>query len=356
MSPPQEPLSAPSAAAVAAAPASSAAAPFDASPFLSIEARSRVPSGLKSFYPITIRPGMRSLGGGLPHPDTFVLQHFSAGVVQRGEKDEAAAISAPDVLVRRVGDGSSIVATGAGLSVEEFLQYSPGLGWDTVRAAIRDVLLVDGATPRYADWEFLVTHGSTAAWDLCARMFLDRGDGLLVEEFTYSSTLEQSVPHGIVPVPVRIDDEGMVPADIPRAVAAFQAKHPGARCNVLYVVPTGQNPTGTRMSVQRRKDLLAVCRELNLLVIEDDPYSFLELPDYLPADRRGEYKYPGITDLTPTMLSMDTEGRVVHLFTFSKIMAPGFRVGYLVAHNSLMKYLRFVSEGVIQSAAGFSQG
>jgi aromatic amino acid aminotransferase I len=80
-------------------------------------------------------------------------------------------------------------------------------------------------------------------------MLLDRGDGILVEEYAYTSAMEQLVPLGIVPVPVRIDRQGMDPGDISRAHAQFKLAHPINACRVLYVVPTGHNPTGAVMSM-----------------------------------------------------------------------------------------------------------
>ncbi|KAJ1568558.1 hypothetical protein HK405_000598 [Cladochytrium tenue] len=343
--------------AAAAAPAAAPAADFDATPFLSLEARSRSASVLKSFYPITIRPGMRSLGGGLPHPSSFAVTQFTAGLHHHEAPDSHSAAVR---VAARGSERSAVVdepTAAKPLTVEEFLQYAPGTGWGTARDAIRSALLTNNdAAPKYADWDFIVTHGNTSAFDMCMRTFFDRGDGMIVEEYAYSSVLEQMVPHGVTPVSVRVDAEGMVPSDIRRAVESFRTAHPHGRCNVLYIVPTGQNPTGTVMGVQRRRDLLAVCRELGLLVVEDDPYSYLELPDYLPAERRSEYRFRGIGGLMPTLLSMDTEGRVVHLFTFSKILAPGFRVGFMAANKALLKYLTFTTEVTVQSASGFSQG
>ncbi|KAI9362907.1 pyridoxal phosphate-dependent transferase [Zopfochytrium polystomum] len=316
--------------------------PFDPVRFLSRDARARAPSGLKSFYPITVRPGMRSLGGGLPHPDTFSVTDFSA------------TIASVEGGTQTIHIGKT-AASGEVPSVDRFLQYAPGTGWSQAIDAVKDVMLPATVTPQYADWDLILTHGNTTAFDMCMRILFEHGDGMIVEEFAYSSAMEQIVPFGVIAVSVKMDDQGLVPSDIPRAIRDFKSKHPNANCRVLYTVPTGQNPTGTVMSVERRKELLKVANELDLLVIEDDPYSFLELPSYQPASSRASYEYKGIDQLLPPLLSLDTTGRVINMFTFSKILGPGFRAGFLAGHKEFIKYLTFVSEVTVQSASGFSQ-
>ena len=90
----------------------------------------------------------------------------------------------------------------------------------------------------------IVTAGNTDAMDKSLRLFAERGHGILVEEFSYPSALEQMRPLGLHLIPVKVDSEGMVPSDVVRATNEFRIANPGSRLNLIYVVPTGQNPLG----------------------------------------------------------------------------------------------------------------
>ncbi|KAI9330687.1 pyridoxal phosphate-dependent transferase [Zopfochytrium polystomum] len=327
---------------------------IDAARFLNAEAKARKPSSLKSLYPIMIRPGMRALAGGLPHPDLFATQDVSA-TLRPLALPAVHSVTVPTTAV----DGSA--------SSSRFLQYGPGTGWPETIKLVKEVMIADKG-PQYEDWDLMMTHGNSSAFEICTRVLFSRGDGLLVEhdtlmawgaayqEYSFSSYIEKLMPLGIIPVPVKLDKEGLVPSDIPRALAEFKAKYPGGRCNVLYTVPTGQNPTGTVMGVDRRVELLNVCKQLDLLVIEDDPYSYLHVPDYNPDPAaRESYVYRGTKGLAPSLLSLDTDGRVIMMFTFSKIMAPGFRLGFMAGYKPILTALIQLSEGSVQSASGFPQ-
>ncbi|KAI9353285.1 pyridoxal phosphate-dependent transferase [Zopfochytrium polystomum] len=266
-----------------------------------------------------IRPGMRALAGGLPHPDLFATQDVSA-TLRPLALPAVHSVTVPTTAV----DGSA--------SSSRFLQYGPGTGWPETIKLVKEVMIADKG-PQYEDWDLMMTHGNSSAFEICTRVLFSRGDGLL------------------------LDKEGLVPSDIPRALAEFKAKYPGGRCNVLYTVPTGQNPTGTVMGVDRRVELLNVCKQLDLLVIEDDPYSYLHVPDYNPDPAaRESYVYRGTKGLAPSLLSLDTDGRVIMMFTFSKIMAPGFRLGFMAGYKPILTALIQLSEGSVQSASGFPQG
>ncbi|KAJ3102473.1 hypothetical protein HDU97_000555 [Phlyctochytrium planicorne] len=145
-----------------------------------------------------------------------------------------------------------------------------------------------------------------------------------------------------------MDAEGIIPSDLPRAIASFRTEHgQNARVNVLYVVPTAQNPTGALMGVERRREVLRVSIELDLIIVEDDPYNALELAPYSsPGSRHNAYK--GSKGLLPTLFSMDTHGRVIYLYTFSKVITPGMRIGFVAASEELIHILKYFQEvGVI---------
>ena len=250
--------------------------------FLSDEAKLRVPSALKAFYPIMKRPGIIALSGGLPHHSTFAFDSFSASVISSSIQQQSIVIS---------NDIDHDTASGSfdGATVKSCLQYGPGSGQQNLIKIIKDTILTESKTPRYGSWDLIITTGNTHVIDSCLRMLFNKGDGILCEQFCYSSTLETLKPMGITPIPVMMDEEGLVVSDLERAIKEFRELHPKSRIPALYVVPTGefmcwdayfevlkfynvgQNPTGSVMSVERRKELLKAASVLDFLILEDDP-------------------------------------------------------------------------------------
>ncbi|KAJ3316175.1 hypothetical protein HDU76_002023 [Blyttiomyces sp. JEL0837] len=292
---------------------------LDLSRFFSWDGHMRRPSSLKSLYPILIRPGMRGLAGGLPHPSFFGYSTLDASY-----PIPSSDLEAP----KKEGHIHVPFERSAG----KFLQYCVGRGWPQAVDACKKYIIGD-RVPKYNDWDLFITAGNTMAMDSALRLLCERGDGLDFFEYTYSSAMESMRPLGLIPVPVKIDSEGLIPADLERAIKEFKAKHPGKNCRVVYTVPTGQNPTGTVMGVPRRLELLETAKRLDLLILEDDPYSLLQLPEYEHnRERRSEYNFPGTRDLLPSLFNLDDE-----------------------ASAQMIKQLVFYSENNTQSAAGPSQ-
>ncbi|KAJ3112910.1 Aromatic/aminoadipate aminotransferase 1 [Phlyctochytrium bullatum] len=313
---------------------------------LNEEALSRTPSSLKSLYPIASRPGMIALAGGLPRHEIFPFQSYSAEVLDGNGKYSVVTIPALESASK------------------DYTTSKDAPGLNALRSAIKKVVL-RGHGPSFSNWDLMVTAGNTASFDNCLRMLCNRGDGVLVEvitlidlsEWCYSSALEQMKPLGLVPIRVKMDAEGLIPSDIPRAIAEFRKTYgEQPRVTMVYVVPTAQNPTGALMGVERRKDLVRVANELDLIIVEDDPYNAIELPAYQPPESRGEYTYKGAAGLLPTLFSLDTEGRVIYLYTFSKVITPGMRLGFVAASTGLLEILKYFQETSFMFASGFSQG
>ncbi|KAJ3208114.1 Aromatic/aminoadipate aminotransferase 1 [Dinochytrium kinnereticum] len=278
---------------------------------LSKEAKMRKPSTLKSLYPIASRPGMIALAGGLPRHELFPFQTYSATIL--GKSGESSSVEIPTTNAEK-----------GATSAMDSLQYLEAPGLKTLRDVVKKVFMPTGTM--ISDWDLMLT------------------------------ALEQMRPLGLFPIPVKMDGEGLIPSDIPRAVADFKAeKGEDARISMLYVVPTGQNPTGALMGVERRLELLKVASDLDLIVVEDDPYNALELPAYSPLSERS-YRLKGAEGLTPSIFSLDTEGRVIYLYTFSKVITPGMRIGFAAASVELLTVLKFFQETSVMFASGFSQG
>ena len=132
-----------------------------------------------------------------------------------------------------------------------------------------------------------------------------------------------------------MDSGGILPGALDTKCAQFAGQ--GKLPRVLYLVPTGQNPTGCTLSAERRRQIYAVCRKYDIVIIEDDPYFFLQMPKYDPKepdhDNQNETR---LCELPPSFLSIDTDGRVIRLDSFSKIIAPGLRVGWMTGHPEIM--------------------
>lgn len=200
--------------------------------------------------------------------------------------------------------------------------------------------------PQYSDWDVVLSAGNTDAFAKAASMVCNRGDKVLVEEWTYPAALEMIEPMGVGHIPVKMDGEGMSAVALKDLLDNWgtnpeQANE--AKPRVVYLIPTGQNPTGTTMSIQRRRDIMQVAQEHDLIVIEDDPYYYLQFF----VDQQGGWM--------PTLLSMDTDGRVIRLDTFSKTLAPGCRVGYMSMNKQFCQIVQCHNEVTTQQPSGFSQ-
>jgi aromatic amino acid aminotransferase I len=257
-------------------------------------------------------------------------------------RDSIAAAGRPDAAHTpvKITAQASNTANSAVPPLNVALQYGDGRGL----AAVRDFFAEEIRRlhrPRYANWDVVATCGNTDGFFKAISLFCDAGDSIAVEKWCYPAALETVRPMGIRPVPVAMDAQGMVPKALRTLLQAQQAKKKPIR--VVYLVPTGQNPTGSSMSVERRKEIYAIAQEFDLILIEDDPYYHLQFPSN------------NDDQLLPSLLSMDTDGRVVRLDTFSKVLAPGMRLGWLTASERLVELVRYHNEVSTQQPSGLSQ-
>jgi 2-aminoadipate transaminase len=179
-------------------------------------------------------------------------------------------------------------------------------------------LIADWMRPRAIDAapdDIMVTAGSTQAIEVICRVMLDPGDTIIVENPTFLGALEIFETYEVKTVGVDVDDHGMVIDDL-RAKLADEPK-----AKIIYTIPTFQNPTGTTMPIERRRELLALAREHDVVVVEDDPYESL--------------RYDG--EPVPPLRALDDT--VVHLGTFSKTIAPALRTGWAVAPQPLFELM-----------------
>ncbi|KAI1293421.1 hypothetical protein EDD11_008370 [Mortierella claussenii] len=231
------------------------------------------------------------------------------------------------------------------------LQYGLGTGIKSLREFCKEHVN-QMHRPQYQDWEVVLSAGNTDAFAKALNMLCNRGDRILVEEWTYPTALETLEPLGVGHVPVAMDGEGMSAValkDLLDNWGSTPEQANEAKPRVIYLIPTGQNPTGATMSLQRRRDIMHVAQEHDLIVIEDDPYYYLQF--FLGEENKGEEGGGWM----PTLLSMDTDGRVIRLDTFSKTLAPGCRVGYMSMNAHFATIVQYHNEVTTQQPSGFSQ-
>lgn len=168
--------------------------------------------------------------------------------------------------------------------------------------------------------DILITTGSQQGLDLTAKVFLDEGDTVLCESPTYLSAINAFKPFYPNFAEVEMDEDGLIPEDLIKKLNSHK------RVKFLYTIPDYQNPTGRRMSLERRKVIADIANKYKLIIIEDSPYSELCFDN----------------NKLPPIKSFDTEGRVVYLSTFSKTVCPGYRIGWACASQEIInKYVLF---------------
>lgn len=239
-------------------------------------------SVIRDILKITARPEVISFAGGLPSPATFPVEQMR-------------------IAYERVLTQQGKVA----------LQYGPSDGYEPLRAWIADSLSTDGA--RIAPEQVLMVSGSQQGLDLLGKVLIDEGDRVLVETPSYLGALQAFSVYGPEFVSIPSDDGGL----LPEAVAAT-----GQGARMLYALPNFQNPTGRSLSLERRHELVTNCARLGLPLIEDDPYGALS------------YRHAPL----PKMLGMNPDG-VIYMGSFSKVLTPGIRLGYVVAPLPLAQKL-----------------
>ncbi|RKP14159.1 pyridoxal phosphate-dependent transferase [Piptocephalis cylindrospora] len=302
------------------------------------EAQARGPSPLKSLLP-HMGPGVISLGGGLPHPSIFPFLDMSVHVQSPASAVDTSPLTIQVTSAPTGGPGSPALAS--------LLQYGGGVGYPGFLSWVKGEMERIRATPRYEGWDVVQTAGNTDGIDKTLRVLCNPGDTVFVEEYCYPGFVESSRALGLQLHAVTMDEEGIVPHSLRKAVQAVRQARGPLEARVLYLVPTGQNPTGRSMGVERRREVMACAEDLELLIIEDDPYYHLQYPK-----ETGN----GTTEkLLPPLLSFDTQGRVIRLDTLSKVLSPGLRCGSLTAQASLCQRVVYNNEVSIQRPSGFSE-
>ena len=262
-------------------------------------------SEVRALFAVASRPEVVSLAGGMPFvtglPPELIAEAFERMMAKQGP---------------------------------QALQYSSGQGIPALRERILEVMALEGIRASVDD--VVVTTGSQHALELVTKLFINPGDVVLAEGPSYVTAMVvfNSFQADINHVPM--DEHGLIPEALRGAIIRLKAA--GKTIKFLYTIPSFSNPAGVTLTWQRRLEILEICRANDILVLEDNPYGLLYFDSPPPQ----------------AMRSVDEDG-VVYLGTFSKTLAPGFRVGWALAPHAIREKLILANEAAVLSPSSFSQ-
>jgi 2-aminoadipate transaminase len=261
---------------------------------------------MRDLMAITERPEVISLAGGLPDTSTFPAESLAA-------------------LLSHVAAESAAKA----------LQYAPTEGMAAVNDCIAQVMAAEDTPVDPQD--VLVTTGGQQVIDLVCKTLIDPGDVIVAEAPTYPGAVPAFCAYEADVVQIAMDDDGMRIDELEATLERLERE--GRRPKFIYTVPNFQNPAGVTLSLERRRRLVEIAHERELLVLEDNPYGLL--------------RYEG--DALPTLLSLDRGQFVIYLGTFSKILSPGIRLGWAVAPRPVLEKMNLGKQGADLCSSSLSQ-
>ena len=260
-------------------------------------ARKTRPSPVRELLKVIKQPGMISFAGGMPAPEVFPIDQFAEG----SEK--------------LVSDGTSL------------LQYGTTEGFEPLRT-----FLAKWTAPRMGREveldEILLTTGSQQVLDLFAWAMIDPGDVAIVEDPSYMAALTAFYNHGADFASVPVDGEGMVVSELPALIERLRKE--GKKPKFIYTIVNFQNPAGATMTVERRRELAAIAERYGLAIFEDDPYGYVRFD--------GEH--------LPSIFSFDKAGNTIYAGSFSKILSPGVRIGWVSGPKDIIRQMAVFKQAV----------
>jgi 2-aminoadipate transaminase len=262
-------------------------------------------SEVRALFAVASRPEVVSLAGGMPFVSALPRE-MVMGSIEKVMRDNGAMA----------------------------LQYGSGQGTPAIREHIMQIMAMEGI--RGSADNVVVTTGSQQALDLVTRLFINPGDVVLAESPSYVGALGVFRAYQADVAHVTMDDEGLVPQELRDTIARLKSQ--GRTIKFLYTIPNFHNPAGVTLSWARRLEILDICRSNGILVLEDNPYGLLAFDQPAPQ----------------AMRSVDDEG-VIYLGSFSKTLAPGFRVGWALAPHAIREKLILANESATLSPNSFGQ-
>jgi 2-aminoadipate transaminase len=259
-------------------------------------------SEIRELLKLTVRPEIISFAGGLPAPELFPVEEMKKVSVKVLEE-----------------------------SGEQALQYSPTEGFTPLREKIVKRMEKSGIKTK-AD-NILITSGSQQGLDFSGKVFLNPEDVVVCESPSYLGAINAFKAYECNFVEAPTDDEGMIMEELEKILEDTD------NVRMIYVIPDFQNPSGRTWSLERRKKLVELANKYDLPIIEDNPY--------------GELRFEG--ESFPAIKSLDTEGRVIFLGTFSKTLCPGLRIGWVCAEDEILNKYIMVKQGADLQTNSMSQ-
>ena len=260
-------------------------------------------SDVRELLKLTARPEVISFAGGMPAPELFPVDDINTATAAVLHENGRAA-----------------------------LQYGPTEGYLPLRKQIADRLAAKNGIHTDAD-HIMITAGSQQGLDYCARLFLNPGDVVVMESPSYLGAISAFKPCQPKFVEVPTDDGGMIMEELDRILATTE------NVKMIYVIPDFQNPTGRTWDLDRRHKFMEIVNRYEIPVIEDNPY--------------GELRFEG--EYMPALKSLDTKGLVIYLGTFSKILAPGYRLGWVCAEDEILAKYNFMEQAASLQASTIGQ-
>lgn len=260
-------------------------------------------SEIRELLKLTAQPDMLSFAGGMPAPELFPVEQM---------------MQASIAVLKEHG--------------REALQYSTTEGFPRLREQIAERMLAKNNIHTDKD-HILVTSGSQQGLDFSARVFLNPGDVVLLESPSYLGAVNAFKACEPTFIEVPTDDGGMIMEELEKILATTE------RVKMIYVIPDFQNPTGRTWDLDRRHKFMEIVNRYEIPVIEDNPY--------------GELRFEG--EYMPALKSLDTKGLVIYLGTFSKILAPGYRLGWVCADGEILQKYNFLAQAASLQASTEAQ-
>ena len=258
---------------------------------------------IRELLALTAKPEIISFAGGMPAPELFPVEQME---------------KAANAVMEEMGQAA--------------MQYSSTEGYVPLRQQIVDRMAAKNNIHTTVD-NILVTSGSQQGLDYSGRVFLDKDDIVLIESPSYLGALNafKTCEPRFIEVPT--DDGGMIMEELEKILEKED------RVKMIYVIPDFQNPSSRTWSLERRQKFMEIINKYEIPVIEDNPY--------------GELRFEG--EAQPALKSLDTKGLVVYLGTFSKILAPGYRLGWVCADGEILDKYNFMAQAAALQASTISQ-
>lgn len=279
---------------------------MDYTPYFSKNAMRMKRSEIRELLKLVNQPEMISFAGGLPAPDVFPVEELKEIMNEVMEREGRKA-----------------------------LQYGPTEGDPRLKEELIKLMAKEGisATPD----NILIVTASQQGLDLLGKVFIDRKDTVIMESPTYVGAIQAFNSYSAHMETVECDDDGMIPEALDDKLRYLFER--GIKPKFIYLIPDFQNPSGVTLPKERREEILAIAEKYKMMIVEDTPYRQL--------------RFEGKPE--PALKSLDKHGRVISLFTFSKIFLPGFRLGWIVAPSKIIEKLVMAKQSADLCTSPFVQ-